>query len=170
MNFYFDGNLYSSIFSKNAIKNPTLASKWLATWRDMHGEIHHDILHQAETNNQAEYGAMLQILRHIRSNIETIFYDNKWLREAIIYGDSQLIIYQMTGKYKVKEADLKPLWAEGVNLVHILKEEYDTTVKFRWIKREVNNMALGIGAGKIKTSYPGLEESHAETTTEQTSS
>lgn len=169
MNFWFDGNLYSSIFSKNAIKNPAIASKWLATWRDVNGEIHHDILNQAATNNEAEYGGMLMILKHIRIWIDWLASNddhNSWLEEMVIYGDSQLIIYQMTGKYKVKEPNLKALWLEGINLVHVLKEDYGIVVKFRWIKRELNNEALGIGP-KIKEAYPGLEkeESNGEITT-----
>lgn len=168
MNFWFDGNLYSSIFSKNAIKNKALATKWLGTWRDINGEIHHDILNQATTNNEAEYGGMLMILKHLRQYLEQPIH---WLEEAIIYGDSQLIIYQMAGKYKVNEPNLKALWLEGINLVHVLKEDYGVGVKFRWVGRELNNEVLGIKS-KIKEAYPGLEkeESNGEITTSKASS
>jgi ribonuclease HI len=83
---------------------------------------------------------MLIILRHLRDCAESC----KWLTEVIIHGDSQLVIYQMNGKYKVKEKLLKPLWLEAINLVHVLKEEYGIVVKFRWVRRALNNAALGI--------------------------
>jgi ribonuclease HI len=155
--FFFDSNLYCSVFTKNAIKNPDLAKKWLATWRDVDGRIHHDILHLAETNNQAEYGSMLMILRHLRSWVDKLDYDNDhnvWLEEAIIYGDSQIVIYQMTGRYRVKESDLQLLWAEATNLVHVLKEEFGIIVRFRWVGRDINNEALNL---KGRLTEPGPE-------------
>lgn len=162
INLFFDGNLYGSIFTKKAIKKPELATQWLGTWRDIDGNIHHDILYNANTNNQAEYGSMLMILKHLVD----LAGSNKWLTEAIIYGDSQLVIYQMTAKYKVKEAALKPLWLEALNLVHVLKEEHGIVVRFRWIKRGLNNEALGI-TSKISLEdlseiNPESEDSHGE--------
>lgn len=156
MNFWFDANKYSSIFTKNAIKKPELGKHWLASWRDIEGLVHHDILYKAETNNQAEYGSMLMVLHHIRSWTDYMEHEddhNIWLEEAIIYGDSQLVINQMTGKYKVKEEDLKNLWIEGISLVHVLKADFGIDVKFRWVKRDINNEALGL-KGKIKDPGP----------------
>lgn len=141
MNMFFDSNQYHSIFSKNAIAKPELAKVWLGTWRDIDGEIHHDLLHSAETSNQAEFLSMIQILRHLRSMVEAK-HINDWLKEVFIYGDSQIVIYQMSGKYKVREPDLRVLYLEAVHLVLMLKEEFGIIIRFRWIERGINNEAL----------------------------
>lgn len=141
------------MFSKNAIHNPNLASVWLATWRDTDGIIHHDLLHTATTNNQAEYGSMLRILHHIRARVDKL----PWLTEAVVWGDSQLVVNQMNGLYQVKEEQLKPLFAEAANLVIVLKQEFNITVRFRWIRRELNNQALKL-RGRINEHDPNIEE------------
>ena len=53
---------------------------------------------------------MLFILNHIRALAPKI---HDWLWEATIIGDSQLVINQMTGEYRVKEEGLKPLFIEA---------------------------------------------------------
>jgi ribonuclease HI len=140
--FFFDANRYSSVFSKKSVQNKEVGSQWLATWRDIDGNIRHDILYKAQTNNQAEYGSMLFVLRDIYQLAQKNQID--WLREATIYGDSQLVIYQMLSKYKVEEQGLLPLWMEAVNLVHVLRETHGIVVKFIWIRRDVNNRALNL--------------------------
>lgn len=152
-NLFFDANLYASVFSKKALKKPHLADMWLASWRDSDGDVRHDPLYKAKTNNQAEYGAMLMALYHVRDlahqqhDAWILDATAPWLKEVTIYGDSQLVIYQLNGQYKVKDEDLKSLWLEAVNLVHVLAHEMDPTsvhVKFVWVPREVNNKALGL--------------------------
>ena len=137
----------------------------MATWRDINGDIHHDLLPHATTNNQAEYGAVLQVLKHLRNVTSCQSYPhnacNAWLERAIIYGDSQLVIYQLSGKYKVSEAELKPLWMEALTIAKLLKDEHSVYVEFKWIPRETNNMVLGI-AHRLKEPYPGLEEAMAK--------
>lgn len=113
---------------------------WMASWRDVNGNVRHDLLYKTETNNQGEYGSLLFVLNHII----TIAGFEPWLEDVTIYGDSQLVIYQMLGKYKVKEENLKPLWLEAINLVHILKVSHNIIVTFGWIPRELNNEALGL--------------------------
>jgi ribonuclease HI len=156
MNFFFDANLYSSVFSKKAIAKPELASTWIATWRDMDGLVRHETMNEATTNNQAEYGSMIRILRHLRLKAEgkePLKDSDWWLDEAVIYGDSQVVIHQMNGKYHVNEPVLKSLWLEAVNLVHILATEYHIKVRFQWIPRDINNEVLGL-TGKIKQMGP----------------
>ena len=86
---------------------------------------------------------MLFILNHIRALAPKI---HDWLWEATIIGDSQLVINQMTGEYRVKEEGLKPLFIEAANLVHVLREEFNIVVRFRWVPRELNNEALDLTA------------------------
>ena len=77
-----------------------------------------------ETNNVAEYKAMLRgielALAHGADEVEMI-------------GDSELIIRQIEGRYKVKKADLKPLHAEAKELL----AKFDRW-SVRHVKREHN--------------------------------
>jgi ribonuclease HI len=56
------------------------------------------------TNNVAEYNALLAALRYARE------YD---YREVEVASDSELLVKQMTGAYKVSSPDLKPLCDEA---------------------------------------------------------
>src|SRR5277367_5657136 len=139
MNLFFDANYYKSVFSKKAKKKPEVADMWLGTWRDLYGVINHDILYKATTNNQAEYGSMLEALRHVHHEAQAF---SSWLEHVRIFGDSQLVINQMTGKFKVTNEDLLPLWMEAVNLVHVLSKNHGINVTFHWVNRSINNQAL----------------------------
>ena len=76
-----------------------------------------------QTNNVAEYEGVLLGLRRARE---------LGVRSLEVYADSQLMIRQLDGSYKVKNEGLKPLHAEAsamlkgfakVKLVHIPREE-----------------------------------------------
>ena len=95
---------------------------------------------------------MLFILKHIRSIAPEVRH---WLSEVTIIGDSQLVINQMTGEYAIKEEGLRPLFLEAVNLVHVLKEEFNIVVRFLWVPRELNNEALDLTA-RLKDLPPHL--------------
>ena len=56
------------------------------------------------TNNVAEYRALLRGLELAAENGAT---------EVEIFGDSQLIVRQIEGRYKVKHADMKELHAQA---------------------------------------------------------
>jgi ribonuclease HI len=79
------------------------------------------------TNNVAEYKAMLRgielALAHGADEVEMI-------------GDSELIIRQIEGRYKVKKADLKPFHAEAKELLG----KFDRW-SVRHVKREQNSDA-----------------------------
>ena len=55
------------------------------------------------TNNVAEYRALLRGIELARENGG---------EELEIYGDSELVVKQVRGEYRVKDAGLKPLHAE----------------------------------------------------------
>ena len=57
------------------------------------------------TNNVAEYRGLLLGLDRARTLGAT---------EVDVVNDSELIAYQVTGRYKVKHADMKPLHAEAL--------------------------------------------------------
>lgn len=73
--------------------------------RDAAGEV---IAEAAEaigvaTNNVAEYRAMLRGIELARESGAT---------ELELYGDSELVVKQVRGEYRVKDQNLKPLHAE----------------------------------------------------------
>jgi len=61
------------------------------------------------TNNVAEYRALIEGLRLAASHE---------VRDVEIRGDSELIVKQMLGQYKVRHADLIPLHREAAALAH----------------------------------------------------
>jgi ribonuclease HI len=59
------------------------------------------------TNNVAEYNGLLAALRRLRS----------WgIANAIVRLDSELVVRQMQGRYKVKNLGLKPLYQQAKEL------------------------------------------------------
>jgi ribonuclease HI len=76
------------------------------------------------TNNVAEYRALLRGIELAREHGAS---------ELEIYGDSELVVRQVRGEYKVKDAGLKPLHAE----VHAALAEVDSW-SFAHVRRENN--------------------------------
>ncbi len=75
------------------------------------------------TNNQAEYEALLHALAAVRPDRET---------HLEIYSDSELMVRQLNGQYRVKNADLADRhgaalealdWAAGVTIRHVSRDE-----------------------------------------------
>src|SRR5579859_3414575 len=56
------------------------------------------------TNNYAEYSALLGVLAWA--------LENNYTRLRVV-ADSELMVKQMQGKYKVNSPDLRPLWEEA---------------------------------------------------------
>jgi len=80
-----------------------------------------------ETNNTAEYyGVIFGLEEAVRRNIVNIS----------VYGDSELIIKQIMGKYKVKAKHLIPLYDRVMVLVG-----YFDTITFNHIPRNQNTRA-----------------------------
>lgn len=75
------------------------------------------------TNNQAEYRALLRAL----DSLQQLEVD-----DVTIFSDSELMVRQITGVYRVKSADLKPLHAQAQRSLlglsswqirHVMREE-----------------------------------------------
>ena len=80
-----------------------------------------------ETNNSAEYMGLIEGLKEAQKlNIKTL----------IVKGDSQLVIRQMLGLYKVNSERLKPLFFKAKELENNFK-----TVKYQHIPRSKNQTA-----------------------------
>ncbi|MBT8240245.1 MAG: ribonuclease HI family protein [Acidimicrobiia bacterium] len=79
------------------------------------------------TNNVAEYKAVVAALELVGVFEPT---------EVIVRADSQLLVRQLDGEYRVKSPNLKPLFAEVRQLVENLP-----TVEFEHVRRELNTRA-----------------------------
>ncbi len=79
------------------------------------------------TNNQAEYQAVVAALREAKKLAAT---------ELDFYLDSELVVKQLNGEYKMKNKDLSPLFAK------ICTEKLNyKKVSFNHVRREFNKAA-----------------------------
>ncbi len=60
------------------------------------------------TNNQAEYAALIDALKEAA---------RQGAKEVSVYADSELVVKQVKGEYRVKNPDLKPMHAEVMRLI-----------------------------------------------------
>jgi ribonuclease HI len=81
------------------------------------------------TNNQAEWQGMIAGLEHIKNNYTD--FD-----KIFVALDSDLVVKQITGLYKVKNPGLQPLFLEAKSLLKNLG-----MVEFTHIYREYNKIA-----------------------------
>ncbi len=80
------------------------------------------------SNNIAEYTALILLLRRLLDFRGSA----PGPRAYRVSGDSQLVVYQMTGRYRVREPHLVPLHEEARRLAASLP------VAFRWVSRDDN--------------------------------
>jgi len=82
---------------------------------------------EEETNNVAEYtGLILGLEKALQLGI----------KDLKVYGDSNLVVKQVTGEWKVKTAHLRPL----CNRVKQLSKDFDS-ISINWVKRNENKLA-----------------------------
>ena len=79
------------------------------------------------TNNQAEYQALIAGLQEAKE---------RDVQELRCFLDSELIVKQLKGQYRVKNVDLKPLYAE----VQALQAHFGA-ISFTHVRREKNKVA-----------------------------
>ena len=90
------------------------------------------------TNNLAEYSGLLHALQWL--------YKNDYQeQEIIIYGDSKLVIEQMTGRWRIKKGVYVPV---AVRCQEALK--HFTKISFQWIPREENTIADALSKDVLK--------------------
>ena len=96
------------------------------------GQIHEisEYIGQA-TNNQAEYQAVIKALDWISGNIKETDFNIEF------FLDSQLVVEQLNGRYKLKNEGLKPLFWQIRELIIKLGGR----VSFNYIPREKNKEA-----------------------------
>ena len=126
------------IFTDGAARNNPGPASIGAIIRDTEGNSINSISRPIgnTTNNQAEYRAVIAALEYaLRSGVS----------QVDMYSDSELIVNQLNGQYRVKEATLKPLY-QRVKQLQIQLESFKITHVPREQNEEANrlaNMALG---------------------------
>jgi ribonuclease HI len=80
-----------------------------------------------KTNNQAEYQALIEALKKAKE---------LKVNKVEAFLDSELIVKQLKGEYKVKNKDLASLFLEVYNLKHSFSE-----INFKHVYREYNKEA-----------------------------
>ena len=102
------------------------------------------------TNNYAEYSALLGVLAWC--------LENKQPRLRVI-ADSELMVKQMQGKYKVNSPDLRPLWEEASRRARQL-EKFEIQHTLRGGNKEADQLAndamdrgMGRSASPVSASF-----------------
>lgn len=83
-----------------------------------------------KTNNEAEYMGLIGALTWISEN-------KKNVEKINIFSDSQLMVRQVQGIYKMKAPNLKPL----LSTVRALIEQINLPIEFKSVPREDNSLA-----------------------------
>jgi probable phosphoglycerate mutase len=99
------------------------------------------------TNNYAEYSALLGVLAWC--------LENKRTRLRVV-ADSELMVKQMQGKYKVNSPDLRPLWEEARRRA-IQLERFEIVHTLRGGNKEADqlaNDAMDRGMGRTQSRPP----------------
>jgi ribonuclease HI len=103
-----------------------------------------------QTNNYAEYSALLAVLEW------AIKHEVRRLR---VISDSELMVRQMKGQYKVSNAGLRPLWEEARRRAGWL-ERFELRHTLRGGNQEADrlaNEAMDRGMGKNKDQESGVK-------------
>jgi ribonuclease HI len=99
------------------------------------------------TNNVAEYSGLLGVLAW------TLKHNYRRLR---VVSDSELMVKQIQGKFKVKSPDLQPLFAEARRRIAEL-DEFEITHALRHKNKEADrlaNAAMDRGMGRSSSEPP----------------
>ncbi len=85
-----------------------------------------------KTNNEAEYSGIIAALEWVKKN-----QDNYQITGLNFFADSQLMIRQLQGLYKVKAPTLLPLFAHSQQLL----TQINLPAKFTDVRRDFNQLA-----------------------------
>jgi ribonuclease HI len=92
------------------------------------------------SNNVAEYAALVAVLTWLADH-------NLFNAEIIVRGDSQLVVYQMFGNWKIKGGLYKPLAHKARQLVARF-----SNIQGEWIPRVQNQLADDLSKEALKTA------------------
>lgn len=85
-----------------------------------------------KSNNHAEYAGMLVGIKMAISHGVT---------DLLIITDSQLVMNQVNGDWKVKDTSLRPFCSEIQKLLRVNFEHNGSGWKIKWVKRDKNKTA-----------------------------
>jgi len=86
----------------------------------------------SNSNNKAEYLALEIALDKLR-------YEHD--KDVFIYGDSNLVIQQMSGKWKIKGGMYSEIAFRCQSKLEWLLQNQELQITFKWIPREKNTVA-----------------------------
>lgn len=92
------------------------------------------------TNNVAEYKAVIRALEIVGNGLKpfpTLFNWDKNITKIEFYSDSQLLVNQVNGFFKVKNAIIR----EFIFKIRILEQEIGLPISYHLIPREENRVA-----------------------------
>lgn len=84
------------------------------------------------SNNVAEYAGILAVLQYLQGVLNPG-------DSVVIYGDSDLVVKQMTGKWKAKKGLYIPWYVKARNALDAIRFKCDLLIK--WVPREQNEEA-----------------------------
>lgn len=129
----YDHNTKSAGISFIIMENEKIIHKW-------EGKI------TRTTSNQAEYMAIISALQFIDNNKERL--SKGGYNEIEILSDSELVINQINGSYKIHKVELYELYQEVSALRKKMSESF--IIKFTYIPREENYLADDLSKLKPK--------------------
>lgn len=111
--------------------------------------INNTIFHQGSkylgiaTNNEAEYQGLIMALNFLSE------FDLSPYKEIDIKMDSELVVKQLTGMYKIKNPKLKFLYDKVVNLINAI----GIKINFKHIPRSENYIADGLVNSRLNDTF-----------------
>lgn len=101
----------------------------------------------ARTNNYAEYSGLLGCLQWALDNGQ---------RRLRVVSDSELMVKQIQGKYKVNSPDLRPLWEEAHRRIAQL-ERFEISHALRHKNKAADQLANQAMDRGMKRQHPSVE-------------
>ena len=128
--YYMEINVYTDGGSRG---NPGPSGYGLVIFDDQKNNLYQEYKYLGiKTNNEAEYMALLSSLNWIKDH-----YQSYQIDKVNFYADSQLLICQLQGIYKIKAPNLKDLYIQAQQILRQMNLNY----KFIHIRRELNTYA-----------------------------
>lgn len=114
----------------------------------INGDSHHRYIaaDSANTNNVAEYLALIEILQYAIKHEE--------ITDLSIAGDSQLVCCQLSGEYAVRSASIYAHFQAALEMLNILRKR-GCRVSINWHPRECNEAADA--ASKLALTEHGIK-------------